>query len=111
MIDWTQMSAECIRRRFRALYKFKDLTTTFNSFEIRIVDIVLDDRTGSSISSARPSGFVEFVRSANLLRAHCADGTYVLIKKLAVKRKKVMSAGEFTNGYLNKVTEAERYFR
>lgn len=107
------MSAESIRRRFRALYKFKELTTTFNDFEVLIVELELE-QNGQLDGQATPfrgNGSVEYLRSSNLLRVRCADGECVLFKSVRVKGKKTMDAKDFTNGFLKKVDVSHRFFR
>lgn len=104
------MTAETIRRRYRALYSFKELTTTFNNMEIKIHEICLNEFVKESTTASMPAGFVEYVRSLNCLKVFCINGESVLVKKLAVKGKKTMNANEFTNGFINKVDVSDRYF-
>lgn len=110
-INWSTMTAECIRRRYRALYGFKQLATHFNGFEVRLMDILLENKPELVPSGIQPCGTIEFMRASNLLKVHCANGSRLQIRSIAVKGKKSLTAADFRNGYLKKVSEADRYFR
>lgn len=109
-INWAEMSAETIRRRYRALYSLYPLYTTFNDRIVKIHKLELDLTLDNSRSSPKPPGFVEFIWSNKHLKVHCLNGEYLIVSELAMEGKKIMNAIEFTNGFVKKLDANKRYF-
>lgn len=117
------MSARHICNLYRALYKFKSLTTTWQGQRVKIHEIeiplqVSENDVGDSggiandlnSSKFRPAGYVEYLRDKRALRVFCADGQYIMVNLLAIRGKRQMSAEEFNNGFIKKVPETARFF-
>lgn len=60
-------------------------------------------------NTARSPGTFDYSKSEKCLKVICGRGTSVLVYKIGLEGKKVMSASEFYNGFLSKVKE-KNYF-
>lgn len=106
------MSARHIFNLYRALYSFKVLLTSWRNHRVKIQEIIFpDERDQLSEIVPKPPGHVEYLRKRKLLRVFCANGDFIFVNKLGIHGKRIMSAPEFSNGFLNKVSESERFFR
>lgn len=98
-IRWNEMTALNIFDLYRALYSFKNLTTTFRNEPLKIVEIA---KSANLIQKdGKKPGHVRFCWKTKRLLVRCADDRDVEIVKLSIG-KKVMSASDFNNGFLKK---------
>lgn len=106
-IDWETQSSEQVYNLFRSLYSYKELTTKFKNVVVKILELRLGEREGAA---NQLPGTVEYVKSKKVLSVYCSDGRVVEVLKLKVDGKKVMSAVDFNNGFLNKCSQKEKMF-
>ncbi|KAL5288911.1 MTFMT family protein [Megaselia abdita] len=116
-ISWNTQSSKQVYDLFRSLFSYKELTTRFKKLSVKIVELRLIEKTESTVrttessnQTVNPPGTVEYVKSKKALRVFCADGGFVEVTKLKVDGKKVMSAGDFNNGFLKKCSQDEKVF-
>ncbi|KAJ6638536.1 Methionyl-tRNA formyltransferase, mitochondrial [Pseudolycoriella hygida] len=100
-VNWNS-SAVQVYNLYRALYSFKPLTTHWNSLLVRIVEMILST---TDATNDKPPGTVEYVKLNKCLKVTCGNGSSVRVMKLGLEGKKVMTAAEFYNGFLNKFPE------
>lgn len=103
-VNWTQLSAEHVYRRFRALFGFKHLNTKFQNKTIHLVDVKLPTlkELPAHLASVERGSFL-YDRNKRCLIIHCADNTHLEVHKLRVEGKKVMTATDFNNGFLKQI--------
>lgn len=112
IIHWDKMTARHIFNLFRALYSFKMLSTLWRNQRVRIQEVSFPDEIDQLCEIIpKPPGYVEYLRKQKILRVFCANGDFLFVNKLGIQGKRIMSAQEFSNGFLNKVSESERFFR
>jgi methionyl-tRNA formyltransferase len=83
---------------YRAVYSFKNLTTTFNSEVVKLIEV---SRSSGLQETDRQSnaGHLKFCWKTKRLLVTCSDKNAIAISKLSIG-KKTLSANDFNNGYL-----------
>ncbi|XP_022202559.1 methionyl-tRNA formyltransferase, mitochondrial [Nilaparvata lugens] len=137
-LTWNNQTAQQVYNRHRALAHIHPLTTWWYGRPVRLQNISLapvsqqttfkpQNSTASSCKSAldflndiqpvnransdsnsRP-GRIKYSHKSKVLTIECADGASVICDNLRVLQKK-MSATDFYNGFLSKVSEADWVF-
>lgn len=100
------MTALQIYNLYRALYSYKPLVTNWNNHSIKLIDIKLEE-TSSKDTIIAP-GTIEYVKRTKQLRVYCSDGRCVIVNKLGIEGKRIMTAMEFTNGYIKKLPASNK---
>lgn len=109
-INWNEMSARKIFNLYRALYSFKYLKTKWHGLRVKFIEIEeSSDNTNLSSPSIEP-GTVEYQKDQKCLRILCADQNYLLIRKIQIEGKKILTATDFNNGFLKKIPFVDRKF-
>lgn len=109
VIKWDEMSARHIFNLHRALYSFKSLKTSWQGRPIKLIELEEFEDSSIPFQSCEP-GTVEYLKTQRCLRVLCADGRYLLIKKVQVQGKNVHTASDFNNGFLKKTACNDRKF-
>ncbi|XP_011203567.2 methionyl-tRNA formyltransferase, mitochondrial isoform X2 [Bactrocera dorsalis] len=107
-VNWSQLSAEQLHRRFRALFGFKHLNTRFQNKNIQVIDVKLPavKELPASLANAECGSFL-YDRNKRLLLVRCADNTHLEIHQLRVEGRKIMTATEFNNGFLKQINSTK----
>lgn len=107
-VNWTEMSAEQLYRRFRALFGFKNLNTIFQHKNIQLIDVKLPAVEVLSVPLADVEcGTFWYDRNKRCLIVCCADNTHLEVHQLRVEGKKLMTATEFNNGFLKQINSTK----
>lgn len=109
-IRWKEMSAKQVYDLFRSLYSFKNVKTKWNDEVIKFHDLKLIDDATSRTTELRTPGFVEFSKKYKALTVVCADQKAIHVHRISLGKKKIMSAEDFNNGFLKKISYDKRYF-
>lgn len=107
------MTSKEIYNRYRALYSFLQLNTTWHNSSVKFIEMSINNNQ-EKVIIGNPfylPGFVEFSKNEKCLKVLCKDGYYLNISKIKVEGKKVMSAIDFNNGFLKKCPKDQRYFK
>lgn len=99
------MTALQVHDLYRSLYSFKHLLSKFKNEPIKILEISKIDQKSDHMAA----GHLKFLWETKKLIVTCCDGNSIEIVKLSIG-KKVMSARDFYNGFLSKISESERKF-
>lgn len=102
------MSSTQVYNLDRALKTLYPLQTSWNGVTVKLLDVVKTE--GSSVSDGYTPGFVMFDKVNKVLKVLCADRKWICVKNVRVVGKPVMSAVDFNNGYINKLSKDRRYF-
>lgn len=94
------MNAEQIYNLYRAMYSFKAITTRWQQHLVKLIEM-RKDHNEECRSDKRP-GTVEYVKSEKILKVVCSDRRCIIVTKLGIEGKKVMSAMDFNNGFIKK---------
>lgn len=97
-VRWESMTAQQVYNLYRALYSFKPITTKWQQYVVKLIDIRPDDKR--SIDSHLSAGTFQYVKSEKSIRVCCADGRFVLVNRIGIEGKRVMSAMDFRNGFM-----------
>lgn len=96
------MSAEQIYNLYRAMYSFKPITTRWQQQLVRLIEIRKD--SNKEFRSNKRPGSVEYAKSDKVLKVVCSDRRCIVVTKLGIEGKKIMSAMDFNNGFIKKAT-------
>ncbi|XP_017477467.1 PREDICTED: methionyl-tRNA formyltransferase, mitochondrial isoform X2 [Rhagoletis zephyria] len=110
-VNWTQISAEQLHRRFRALFGYKNLNTIFQNKIVQLIDVQLPlpQKLPDALRNVECGGFY-YDRKKRCLLVRCAADSYVEIHQLRIEGKKVMTAQDFNNGFLKQINTTQHYF-
>lgn len=115
------MTAQQVYNRYRALYSVKRLTTSWRGIPVKLVDVRLPE-THLNAAAAVPDGSdpstldrrksvlpgqVEYDRVAKCIRVYCADLECIIVDRLSVSGKRIMSAADFHNGFMQNADASE----
>ncbi|XP_016998334.2 methionyl-tRNA formyltransferase, mitochondrial [Drosophila takahashii] len=95
-ISWSELSAFEIYTRHRALYGYKNLTTSFMDKQVQLLDLRLPEK---ALIGQEPGTF-SFQRKRRSLLIGCAQESQLEVLQLRVEGRKPMSAQDFNNGFL-----------
>ncbi|XP_023169673.2 methionyl-tRNA formyltransferase, mitochondrial isoform X3 [Drosophila hydei] len=104
-IRWSQQTSMELFARYRALYGFKNLTTSFLGKTVQLLELkppVPADELRLPASTIQVPGSFYFHRLRKSLLIGCAQGTQLEVLQLRVEGKKPMSAHDFNNGFLKR---------
>lgn len=101
-VNWDLMSAEQIYNLYRAMYSFKPVTTRWQQHLVKLIEMRKD--SNEEFRSDRRPGSVEYVKSDKILKVVCSDGSCIIVTKLGLEGKKIMSAADFNNGFIKRAT-------
>lgn len=93
----------------RAVDGLSPLHTTWGSLIVKLRNIKLHN--SETFCSDKSAGYTEYDKELKVLKILCSDLKFVTVEKLGVPGKKVMSAHDFNNGYVNKEPLNCRYFK
>lgn len=108
VVLWDHLSAQCVINLDRALTGVYPLTTTFHSTPVKLYNI--SQKQTSVINSVIP-GLVKYCKRSKTLEIQCSDGNWITVKNVGVPGRRIMSAADFNNGFLSKITENLRICR
>lgn len=104
-IDWNRMTALEVYDRFRALYSFRPIVTSFRKHTIKLVSLSV-----YNFSSSNPDleklieGEFIYNKAINAVIVKCSgDCSFVAVYSLRIDGKRSMTATEFWNGYVKKI--------
>ncbi|KAL7731148.1 hypothetical protein ACLKA6_014344 [Drosophila palustris] len=105
-IVWSEQTALELYARYRALYGFKCLTTSFVDKQVQLIEVQkpLDQ---SPSQSPLPPGQFTFHRGRRSLMIGCAGGTLLEVTQIRLEGKKTMSAQDFNNGFLKRAASLQ----
>ncbi|KAH8272637.1 hypothetical protein KR044_002499, partial [Drosophila immigrans] len=104
-IIWPQQNAIELYTRYRALYGFKYLTTSFLDKEVQFLEV---RRPQPQLDLALlPPSYVAFHRGRKSLIIGCAHGTTLEVTQIRVGGKKPMTAHDFNNGFLKQASSLQ----
>lgn len=109
IINFEEMTAQCIYNRFRALYTIVPLVISWMEMKIILHDVSVSNVIGSTESDF--AGRVQYDRNSKYLVVTCSESTHLNIHRLAPFRRKPLTALEFYNGYLMKQKKCLWSFR
>ncbi|XP_062127220.1 methionyl-tRNA formyltransferase, mitochondrial isoform X1 [Drosophila sulfurigaster albostrigata] len=107
-IEWAEQNSMEIYARYRALYGFKCLTTSFLDKQVQLLT-VRKPKSQAQLNLPRfllPSHFV-FHRGLKSLIIGCAQGTAIEVTQMRIEGKKPMSALDFNNGFLKQAVSRQ----
>nr|CAG4640300.1 EOG090X0BM2 [Daphnia pulex] len=113
-IDWTGLNAAQIYNRWRATCHLFKLQTFFHGANVKL-NAVEPPTTEpfaemlQNLVDVRP-GRIVVDRTRNLLFVRCQEDQWVAIRHVTLHRRPVMSALDFSNGYLAKKAIGQHYF-
>ncbi|XP_022223551.2 methionyl-tRNA formyltransferase, mitochondrial [Drosophila obscura] len=102
-ILWTELSADELYARHRALYGYKNLTTSFLDKHIQLLALRLPENQ----LTVQPPGHFSYQRSRKSLLIGCAQGTQLEVLQLRVEGRKPMSAQDFSNGFVRQASSLQ----
>ncbi|EDX15108.1 GD16480 [Drosophila simulans] len=95
-IIWSELSAFEIYTRHRALYGYKNLTTSFLGKQVQLLELRLPEK---GVPVQEP-GVISYLRKSRSLIIGCAQQSQLEVLQLRVEGRKPMSAQDFNNGFL-----------
>lgn len=113
-IDWTRLNAAQIYNRWRATCHLFKLQTFFHGANVKLNAVEPPTEPMpemlQNLVDVRP-GRIVVDRTRNLLFVRCQeDNPWVAIRHVTLHRRPVMSALDFSNGYLAKKAIGQHYF-
>lgn len=96
-IVWTEQTAMEAYTRYRALYGFKSLTTSFQGKQVQLLQLRKPD---NQLQKSIAPGYFYLHRGRKSLLIGCAQKTVLEIERIRIEGKKPMSAHDFHNGFL-----------
>lgn len=104
------MSSTNVFNLYRSVYSFKHLVTSFNDEIVKLIEIAkCPKEIPEDLRTSQP-GQVEYCKKSKMLVVKCADESFIEIRHLMISGKKVMSASDFSNGFLKKLQRSKRMF-
>lgn len=105
------MSATEVFNLYRSLYSFKQVTTIFNKETVKLTEIApCSNDLKRDLSDSEP-GQIEYCKKSKQLLVKCADDSLVELRQLMFGKKKAMSASDFNNGFLKKLSKSDCRFQ
>ena len=105
------MSSQDVYNRHRALYSFKVLSSKFLKKSIELLEVNLPHASvRNPFTQESPPGSVEYHKEHKCLYVKCANNTFIEVTKVRVEGRKAMSAIDFNNGFLKKLSKTEMEF-
>ncbi|XP_016973760.1 methionyl-tRNA formyltransferase, mitochondrial [Drosophila rhopaloa] len=95
-INWSKLSAVDIYARYRALYSYRNLTTSFLDKQVQLLELRLPEK---QLLIQKPGHFSYQKRRKSLLIG-CAQESQLEVLQLRIEGKKPMSAQDFNNGFM-----------
>lgn len=92
----------------RALKGLYPLQTSWNGIGVKLLEVATSKEISSQVN--HKPGFVMYDKNEKVLKVLCTDKKWICVKRIGVTGKPVMSATDFSNGYLNKVDLDRRFF-
>ncbi|EDW66503.1 methionyl-tRNA formyltransferase, mitochondrial isoform X1 [Drosophila virilis] len=105
-IDWCEQTAMELFARHRALYGFKNLTTTLQDRTVYLLELKQPELQLSASPNPAP-GYIYYNRVRKSLIVGCARGTQLEVLQLRIEGKKPMSAHDFNNGFLKRAQSVQ----
>ncbi|KAH8330687.1 hypothetical protein KR067_006420 [Drosophila pandora] len=99
-VIWSKHTAFQIHTRHRALFGYKNLTTSFLEKHVQLLDIRLPDQ---SLPLQKPGNF-SYHRKRKSLLIGCAEESQIEVLQLRIEGRKPMSAQDFNNGFLKQLS-------
>lgn len=100
-VRWSQQTSMELFARYRALYGFKNLTTSFLGKAVQLLELKPLEIQLPTSTLLAPGSFY-FHRLRKSLMIGCAQKTQLEVLQLRVEGKKPMSAHDFNNGFLKR---------
>ncbi|KAG5879970.1 hypothetical protein JTB14_036182 [Gonioctena quinquepunctata] len=111
VVNWNIMHSKEVYNLYRALKGFLSPITSWNGAPVKLQDIEECSESVISDNELLEPGYVKYDKTSKKLRVTCANRTSISVSKIGIFGKKVMSANDFNNGFLKKVSPLERYFK
>ncbi|XP_034487636.1 methionyl-tRNA formyltransferase, mitochondrial isoform X1 [Drosophila innubila] len=103
-IMWSEQTASELYARYRALYGFKCLTTSFVDKQVQLIEV---QQPQQQLAASLTPGQFTFHRGRKSLMIGCAGGTLLEVTQIRLEGKKPMSAQDFNNGFLKRAASLE----
>uniref|UniRef100_W8B9J2 Methionyl-tRNA formyltransferase, mitochondrial n=1 Tax=Ceratitis capitata TaxID=7213 RepID=W8B9J2_CERCA len=108
-VNWTEIKAEQLYRRFRALFGFKHLNTRFQDKNVQLIDIQLpESQIIPAFLANKSCGAFLYDRHRRCLLVRCSGLTLIEVHQLRVEGKKAMTAVEFNNGFIKQSNSSSK---
>ncbi|KAH8383860.1 hypothetical protein KR009_010938 [Drosophila setifemur] len=95
-IVWSELSACEIHARHRALFGYRNVTTSFLDKQVQLLELRLPEK---QLPLQEPGHF-SFQRKRKSLLIGCSQDSQIEVLQLRVEGRKPMSAQDFNNGFL-----------
>ncbi|KAH8295329.1 hypothetical protein KR018_009985 [Drosophila ironensis] len=95
-VSWGELTAEEVHARHRALFGYKNLTTSFSEKQVQLLDLRLPE----ALLPAQEPGRLSYQRKRKSLLIGCARESQIEVLQLRVEGRRPMSAQDFSNGFL-----------
>ncbi|XP_017072883.2 LOW QUALITY PROTEIN: methionyl-tRNA formyltransferase, mitochondrial [Drosophila eugracilis] len=95
-VVWSELSAFDIYTRYRALFGYKNLTTSFLGKQVQLLELRIPER---ELLVQEPGTF-KYQKQRKSLLIGCAQDSQLEILQLRVEGRKPMNAQDFNNGFL-----------
>lgn len=105
-VRWHEMSASEVFDLHRAVYSFKSIMTSFKGEQVKLLEVA---RSSDSSQQQFIAGHIKFLWKSKKILVGCSDGRAIEVGKLSLS-KKTMSAKDFNNGFLSKISDDEKKF-
>ncbi|KAB0790244.1 hypothetical protein PPYR_15420 [Photinus pyralis] len=109
VVLWDSLSARSVINLDRALTGVYPLMTTFCDTQIKLYNISQSQQL-PLINFVRP-GLIRYCKQSKSLEIQCSDGNWIMVTHVGVPGRRMMSAADFNNGFLSKVSENFRICR
>lgn len=103
-VVWSEQTASELYARYRALYGFKCLTTSFADKQVQLIEV---QQPQYHLPAPLPPGQFTFHRARRSLLIGCAECTLLEVSQIRLEGKKPMSAQDFNNGFLKRAASLQ----
>jgi methionyl-tRNA formyltransferase len=109
-VKWDKMTSHQVYNLERALDGVFHLQTSWNGTPVKLMNINKHGSDSKKYDKVHP-GFVDYDKQRKVLKILCSDFQFITVKKVGVLGKRVMTSGDFHNGYVKKEAPDCRYFQ
>lgn len=108
-IHWDSMTSQEVFNLGRAVDGLNPLHTTWGESTVKLTNIKLYN--SETLCSDKSAGYAEYDKQLKVLKILCSDLKFVTVENLGILGKRVMSAQDFKNGYMNTKSLNRMYFK
>ncbi|RZC32200.1 methionyl-tRNA formyltransferase, mitochondrial, partial [Asbolus verrucosus] len=100
-IKWDAMTARQIYDLERALDGVFHLQTMWKDTPVKLISVSQGEFSSTVYDKFNP-GFVVYDKQKKILKILCSNSQFIIVEKVGVVGKKIMTATDFNNGYVKK---------